>query len=108
VVNLTTIGAKSGLERTIPVIGIKDGQKIILIATNFGQAKNPAWYYNLKSTPNATVSFQGRTNIYRAYEASETERERYWQIAEATYPGYHQYRQRTHRDIPVMVLEQEE
>lgn len=107
VINLTTTGAKSGKPRTIPLIGISDGQKIILIATNFGLEKNPAWYHNLKSNSAARVSYRGLTTTYRAYEASEDERERYWQMAETTYPGYRQYRQRSNRVIPVMVLEPE-
>jgi deazaflavin-dependent oxidoreductase (nitroreductase family) len=108
VINLTTIGAKSGLPRTTPVIGIPDGQKIILIATNFGKANNPAWYYNLKSNPNAAVSFQGRSVNYTAIEANESEREICWQMADATYHGYSQYRRRAKRTIPIMILEPEE
>jgi deazaflavin-dependent oxidoreductase (nitroreductase family) len=107
VVSLTTTGAKTGQPRTTPVIGIPDGPRVILFATNFGQNKNPAWYYNLKFNSSATISYQGRINVYHAYEADGSEREHYWRMAEATHLGYRQYRQRARRAIPVMVLEPE-
>src|SRR6187455_3158036 len=55
VITLTTIGAKSGKLRTVPMVGLRDGDKVVVIASNFGQAHHPAWYYNLRANPQATV-----------------------------------------------------
>ncbi len=105
VLTLTTIGAKSGQLRSVPLVGIPDGDKLVLIASNFGQAHHPAWYYNLKKHPQATVTMNERTGDYVACEAGGEEYERYWQQAVALYAGYAAYKTRTGgRQIPVVVL----
>src|SRR5881227_3454492 len=53
VVMLTTIGAKSGKPRTVPLVGLSDGDKVVVIGSNFGQTHHPAWYYNLRAHPEA-------------------------------------------------------
>lgn len=109
VIHLTTIGAKSGQPRTTPLICGVDGDRLILFATNFGGEKNPAWSYNLRANPVATVSYRGRATRYRSREATPEERTRYWPMADQIYPGYAAYRKRAaHRDIPVFVLERSE
>lgn len=106
VIELTTTGAKSGKERTLPLAGYSDGEKIILIASNFGQKHYPAWYHNLKANPECMVKKDGRTSEYLAREADEQENEDYFDRAVAYYFGYMLYKQRAkHRKIPVMVLE---
>jgi deazaflavin-dependent oxidoreductase (nitroreductase family) len=102
---LTTTGAKSGQPRTVPLLAIphRDGQ-FILIASNWGQANNPGWYYNILAHPQVTVTRNGRTQPYQARETSGVERERCWQIALQTYPGYAAYKRRTSRRIPVILL----
>jgi deazaflavin-dependent oxidoreductase (nitroreductase family) len=105
VLTLTTIGAKSGQLRSVPLVGIPDGDKLVLIASNFGQAHYPAWYHNLKKHPQATVTLNGRTGDYIAREASGEEYERYWERAVSLYGGYAAYKTRTgRRAIPIMVL----
>src|SRR6266498_2484541 len=54
VVMLTTTGARTGQPRTTPVLGIPDGDRIVLVAANFGQRQNPAWYHNLRAHPRVT------------------------------------------------------
>jgi deazaflavin-dependent oxidoreductase (nitroreductase family) len=106
VIYLTTTGAKSGQPRTTPLISGVDGDRLILFATNFGGQKNPAWSYNLRANPVVTVTHQGRAAAYRSREATPTERERYWPLADEIYAGYAAYRERAaHREIPVFVLE---
>lgn len=108
VIYLTTIGAKSGQPRTTPLLCGVDDDRLILFATNFGGQKNPAWSYNLRAHPVATVSYQGQTARYRSREATPTERDRYWPLADEIYAGYAAYRARAlHREIPVFVLEKE-
>ena len=105
VVNLTAIGAKSGQPRTIPLIGIPDGDDIVLIASNWGQTRHPAWYHNLRANPEATLTLNGRKGAYIAREAAPEERDRYWQRALDLYVGYAAYESRTGgRQIPIMVL----
>ncbi len=105
VIRLTTIGAKSGQSRTVPVLGFRDGDRVIVIGSNFGRSWHPAWYHNLRANPEAQVSMQGRTETYTAREATEAEREKYWRIASEVYLGFEAYRRYAHgRKIPVMVL----
>ncbi len=105
VLTLTTTGAKSGLPRSVPLIGFPDGERVVLIASNFGQGHHAAWYYNLKAHPQATLTVGDQTTPYVAREAEGEERERYYRQAIALYPGYADYRKRAGtRQIPVMVL----
>jgi deazaflavin-dependent oxidoreductase (nitroreductase family) len=105
VLNLTTLGAKSGQPRTVPLLAIPHREdQFILIASNWGQAKHPAWYYNILANSQVTVTRNGRTQPYHAQETSGEERETCWQIALQTYPGYAAYKRRTIRRIPVILL----
>ena len=123
VVTLTTVGARSGQPRRVPLVAIpmeRDGQqkgpeargaspeeggKIILVASNFGRYHHPAWYYNLRHNPLATLSVGGCSGRYLAQEAEGDEREACWQMAALLYGGYNAYRQRArHRDIGVFIL----
>jgi deazaflavin-dependent oxidoreductase (nitroreductase family) len=106
IIQLTTIGAKSKLPRTMPLIGVLDGGKIALIASSFGREHNPGWYYNLKTHPECEVLLKGRSGKYIARETDGEERERLWQMAVSYYAGYEKYKQRAApRRIPVMLLE---
>ncbi len=107
IVMLTTTGAKTGLPRTVPLLAFPDGAKVALIASSFGNTKHPAWYFNLRANPRATLAFHGQpARPYVAREASGAERELYWQRAAHAYPGYNAYKERADgREIPVLVLE---
>ena len=103
---ITTIGAKSKLPRALPLVGLVDGDKIALIASNFGQARHPAWYHNLKANPQCQARVNGMDRTYLAREAEGQERKKYWELAVAYYAGYDVYRTRAgKRQIPIMVLE---
>lgn len=106
VIQLTTKGAKTGILRTMPLIGFPHGETIALIASYFGTQHNPGWYYNLKANPECEVSLNGATRTYIAREVFDDEREKFFQLAISFYAGYEKYRERAaHRHIPVMVLE---
>jgi deazaflavin-dependent oxidoreductase (nitroreductase family) len=106
VIELTTTGAKSGLPRTLPLAGYPDGDKLVLIASNYGRERHPAWYYNLKANPECTVKKDGIEKSYIAREADEQENDYYYEIAISYYIGYAAYKQRAgSRKIPVMILE---
>ncbi len=106
IIQLTTIGAKTGQPRTMPLVSLFDNEKIALIASNFGGKNNPGWYYNLKAYPKCTVEVNGRAAEYIARQVEGAEREKYWGMAVSYYKGYDLYKIRAaHRLIPVMILE---
>jgi deazaflavin-dependent oxidoreductase (nitroreductase family) len=106
ITQLTMVGARTGKARTLPLVSIPHHNKIVLIATNFGQRHNPGWYYNLKVHPECDVLFDGRSGKYIARETDGEEYACYWQMAVSYYMGYEKYKERAApRHIPVMVLE---
>ncbi len=106
VIILTSTGAKSGLPRSTPLLCIEDQGKVILIATNFGQAHHPSWYYNLKKNPVCQVRYKNFARDFIARETTPEEYARYWDEAVQLYAGYQNYRDRiTTRMTPIMVLE---
>jgi len=105
IIQLTTIGAKSGEPRTMPLAAFFDDEKIVLVASHFGRQHNPAWYHNLGAHPECKVEWNERTGIYRARETSGDEYNKYWQLAVSYYEGYEKYKERAGRKIPVMVLD---
>lgn len=106
--SMTTTGARSGLPRTTAVIYFNDGADVIVIASNYGGIRHPAWYHNLKARPQAVLSRGGRSGTYQAAEVSdEAERKRLFELADRVYPGFAPYRVRTAqfgRRIPIMRL----
>ena len=110
VVMLTTTGAKSGQRRTVPLLGLPTPRGMAVIASNFGQARHPGWYHNLRADPHGEVAVGGTTEHFRAVEVEGEERDRIWQQGLAVYPGWSQYEVRaSHRRIPLdaaWVLEQ--
>ena len=56
VVMLTTTGARSGRETTVPLLGFEEGDSVVLVASNYGQAHHPAWYHNLRAHPRARIA----------------------------------------------------
>lgn len=104
-IELTTVGAKTGLVRTVPLMGIPDGRDIILIASNWGQERHPGWYYNLLANPQVEVISDGKARTYLARTAIGEERQAGWNKALAVYSGYAAYESRSgEREIPVVVL----
>ncbi|MFN8113549.1 MAG: nitroreductase family deazaflavin-dependent oxidoreductase [Solirubrobacterales bacterium] len=103
---LTTTGAKSGKQRTVPVVGLPVEGGVAVIASNYGQERNPAWFYNLSKDPNAEVGMDERTWKVRAVEVEGARRQNVWDEAMRVYPGYSTYEKRAaHRHIHVFVLE---
>jgi deazaflavin-dependent oxidoreductase (nitroreductase family) len=105
IIQLTTIGAKSGEPRKISLAAFFDEEKIVIVASSFGWKRNPAWYYNLKAHPECQVEGYERTGTYTARETSGDEYEKYWRLAVSYYQGYEKYKERAGRKIPVMLLE---
>lgn len=102
---LDHVGAKSGKKRTSPLVYVRDGDDIVLVASKGGNPKNPAWFHNLKANPETTVQIGSEKRDVRARVATDEERKRLWPMAVKTYSGYEGYRKRTDRKIPLVVLE---
>lgn len=102
---LTTTGRRSGEPRTAPVLAVPDGARYILVASNWGQRRHPAWYYNLLAEPACLLTVDGEARPMRARLTSGDERARCWQRAVAAYPGFPAYARRAGREIGVFVAE---
>jgi deazaflavin-dependent oxidoreductase (nitroreductase family) len=102
---LDHVGAKSGTLRTTPLLFVEDGQDLVLIASKGGFPKHPAWYHNLMAHPDTTVQVGSERRPVHARVARPEERERLWELADASYSGYKDYRARAGREIPLVVLE---
>ena len=76
-----------------------------MIASKGGFPSHPAWFHNLRANPDTTVQVGSERRPVHARLAGPEERERLWPLAVAAYPGYEDYRARTEREIPVVVLE---
>lgn len=104
---LTTTGAKSGLARTLPLLYIVDGERLLLIASNYGSTSHPAWYRNLVANPKVEVLAGKRSGTYTAAEITDpAARDRAWDLALDQYAGYGDYESRSgDRTIPLVCLE---
>lgn len=106
VIMLTTTGAKSGQQRTMPLLGIPLGEDMAVIGSNYGQKSTPGWVYNLRSNPEATLGYQAKEVAVRARPATDEETEQAFEAGSAFYDGYDKYRARAdHREIEVFILE---
>jgi len=104
---LQTVGATTGQIRRTPLLYRRDPDEIILVASNGGSPRHPAWLHNVKANPD--VRFLSAEDGWRQYHArilhGEARAER-WKRALDLYGGYQTYQQRAHeREIPVVVLE---
>ena len=102
---LTTTGRKSGKSRTTPLLFVRDGADVIVVASNGGSPTAPAWWLNLQSEPSAEIEIGRDRARVRARKASPEERARLWPLLTAGYAGYDTYVTRTTRTIPVVILE---
>jgi deazaflavin-dependent oxidoreductase (nitroreductase family) len=101
---LTTTGRKSGRPRTIPLYYFRDGDALVVIASNVGQPDHPGWYYNLQADPHATVQIRRARRPVVAEIAGPAEKRRLWPRVRRMSGLYEGYRRRTTRDIPVVRL----
>jgi len=102
---LTTRGAKSGDTRESPLVYTRDGDHCVIVASKGGAPTHPSWYHNLVKHPEVGVEVLGKKFDALAHIAGGDEYERlYHQHAEIN-PSFHDYRKRTTRTIPVIVLQ---
>lgn len=103
---LTTIGRKSGQERSVIVGYLEDGPNLVLLAMNGWDEGHPAWWLNLEAHPDAVVQLAGRDpRPVRAHRVDGEERERLWQLWAAVNPQLDGYAGLRSTETPVTVLE---
>ena len=102
---LTTTGRKSGQKRTAPVVYLANGESVVVIGSNAGHNRTPAWSLNLKANPEAEIEVGRERRAVRARVADGEERAELWRKHNEQYSGFDEYEARTNRDIAVFVLE---
>ena len=102
---LTTTGRKTGEPRVSPLLFWREGNRIVLIASQGGAAKNPMWYLNLKANPNVTVQIKDEVLTLTARDATEAERAEYWPKMAKMYSSFDDYQSWTDRVIPVVICD---
>lgn len=102
---LTTQGAKTGLERTSPVVYTRDRDRYVIVASKGGASTNPGWFHNLRAHPVVTIEVGPERLKARATVAAGTERRRLYDLHAEKMPVFKEYERRTTRQIPVVILE---
>lgn len=102
---LTTTGRRSGQQRTAPVLYLKDGERLVVVGSNAGNVRAPAWSHNLKANPDCEVEVGPKRSRRRARVAEGEERAELWRKVNEMYEGFDDYDAKTARDISVFVLE---
>ena len=102
---LTTTGARTGEERTSPMMFVPDGDRILVIASNAGAVRHPNWYHNLVAHPDVTVEVTGDTYRARARDLRGEERARVWAEITQKYPFFLDHQANIERTIPIVALE---
>jgi deazaflavin-dependent oxidoreductase (nitroreductase family) len=102
---LTTKGAKTGEARENPLVYTRDGERLVIIASKGGAPTHPSWFHNLVTDPEVIVEAGGDRFKARAIVPQGDEYERLYSQMADIYPNFYEYRQKTSRQIPVVVLE---
>ena len=102
---LETTGAKSGERRSTPLLYLRDGNHVVLIASKGGSVKHPSWYWNLKANPHVELQDRDQKRDYLAREVTGEEKAGWWTRSVDAFPDYAKYQRKTTRQIPVFVLE---
>ena len=104
---LTTRGRSSGREHTVPLLYLRQGRSLVVIASYGGRDRHPEWYLNLVADPSVIAQIGRDRMPLRARTATPVEREAWWPRVVAAYADYAVYQGRTDRQIPVVILERE-
>ena len=85
---LTTTGRKSGKKRATPLQYLRDGENMVVVASNGGNKNHPAWLHNIRAHPEATAQAGKKVTKVRAETANDDERARLWPLLLNAYQGY--------------------
>jgi deazaflavin-dependent oxidoreductase (nitroreductase family) len=104
-VTLTTTGRRSGKLHSVPLYAWDDADRLVIVGSLGGSARDPDWVHNLRADPRATIK-KGRDVLgVRASEVDGSDRDRLWKLVVAAFPMYATYQRKTDRRIPLFVLE---
>lgn len=101
IIVMTTIGAKSGKIRKVPLMRVEHDGEYALVASKGGTPENPGWYHNLVSMPRVRIQDGATPHEYDIAELSGDERQAWWERAVERFPAYAEYQTKTDRTIPV-------
>jgi F420H(2)-dependent quinone reductase len=104
-VKLTTTGRRTGQAREVQLYGFEDGDRVVVVGSRGGAAKDPDWAGNLRVEPRATMRIGRDARDVRAQEVAGPERDRLWTLVTGAFPLYASYQRKTERVIPLFVLE---
>ena len=103
---LTTVGRKSGEKRTVFLTSpLEEDGSLLIVASKGGEQNHPAWFHNLRATPEVEVKLEGSSRQMTARIVSEEERSKLWPSVTAAYKGYAGYQKKTDRQIPLVWLD---
>ena len=102
---LTTTGRKTGEPRVSPLLYLREGNRVVLVASKGGAASHPMWYLNLKANPQVSVQIKGEMLHLNARDATEAERTQYWPRLTEMYTSFDDYQSWTDRVIPVVICD---
>ena len=102
---LTTVGRRTGTEHTVPLLYLREGHRLVVIASYGGRPGHPDWYRNLESHPQASVQILGDHIEAKATTMTVTEHSEWWPRIVDAYSDYDAYQSRTNRQIPVVWLD---
>lgn len=105
-VELRTVGRVSGeIRPTMLTSPVHDGNRVVLVASKYGDDRDPQWYRNLVADPDVEIVIEGETRALRARTASPAEKAALWPKIVAAYPHYDAYQRKANREIPVVICE---
>ena len=102
---LTTTGRRSGRQHTTPLLSMRDGERVMLVASQGGLPRHPSWYHNITAHPDVVVQIGREVRRMRARTAGEDERAELWPRLVDLYADFATYQSWTDRTIPVVVCE---
>lgn len=101
---LETTGRRSGALRTSPLLYLRDGGDLVVVAANAGHPQHPAWWLNLEADPHATVMIGGERRRVVAGVVEGPRRDELWRRFAAMYDGLDAYQAQADRSFPVVAL----
>jgi len=102
---LINVGRRTGRTRVTPLLYVEDGDHWIVAASNAGNDRYPAWWFNLQNSPEARIQVGRQMIDVRWRQATHEECERLWPKLARSYPFFPEYLEGTEREIPIVMLE---
>lgn len=101
---LTCLGRKSGEQRTVPLVFMRNGEDMVVVGSLAGYDRHPAWYLNISANPQCWVQLDSRRVKAVARDATDEEREELWPKLIAMFPVWDHFQKQTDRRFPITIL----